>query len=185
VRDNAAVALSFLDVLKFQLKELRGKVEAMSGCDARDEEVAPGTPGEDAVSDSGGGDGGDGGVHSDGSDGTSAGASRSKSSQEGDSSSGSLREQRDVSRRLVHAKELAQECQAAANLGEEIRKKEAAAKIDNRRKRMEAKAKATANASVQRAEATVASAQNACSFFVTVIREKGFRLYRCNYLRFT
>ena len=38
VRDDAAVALSFLDVLKAQLKELRGKVKAMSDCDARDEE---------------------------------------------------------------------------------------------------------------------------------------------------
>ena len=97
LRDDEAK--SFLVVLKNKLTELCAEVAAMSDGNARDKQVAPGTPGENDISESGGGYGDDGGVRSDGSGGRSAGAtirSRSSSPEEGEDGGDSSREQREA-----------------------------------------------------------------------------------------
>jgi hypothetical protein len=96
---NALQAQSFLVVLKVKLLALLESMDAVSDGNARDKQVAPGTPGEHAISESGGGYGDDGGVRSDDSGGRVAGAttrSRSSSPEEGEDGGDSSREQREA-----------------------------------------------------------------------------------------
>jgi len=96
---NALQAQSFLVVLKVKLLALLESMDAVSDGNARDKQVAPGTPGEHAISESGGGYGDDGGVRSDGSGGRVAGAttrSRSSSPEEREDGGDSSREQREA-----------------------------------------------------------------------------------------